>query len=201
MSDLVAIAFPAEAKAEEVRQKLMTMQKEHLIDLGDVVIALRESDGHIKLNRLISTTAAGAVGGAFWGALIDDKWMKETAASIKPGTAALFALVRKFTTSKVLDAREGEGGTVLKTSLDHTRRRRCNGSGGRPCGCSLDALMNTKRMFGSAGALRRPLSLHSHVLLPMQTSWDKYRFGPTDELVGGDRALSLPRSKLFLSPS
>ena len=120
MSDLVAIAFPAEAKAEEVRQKLMTMQKEHLIDLGDVVIALRESDGHIKLNRLISTTAAGAVGGAFWGALIDDKWMKETAASIKPGTAALFALVRKFTTSKVLDAREGEGGTVLKTSLDHT---------------------------------------------------------------------------------
>jgi uncharacterized membrane protein len=120
MSDLVAIAFPAEAKAEEVRQKLVTMQKEHLLDLGDAVIALRESDGHIKLNRLINTTAAGAVSGAFWGALIDDKWMKETAAGIKPGTAALFALVRKFTASKVLDALEGEGGTVLKTFLDHT---------------------------------------------------------------------------------
>jgi uncharacterized membrane protein len=120
MSDLVAIAFPAEAKAEEVRQKLVTMQKEYLIDLGDAVTALRESDGHIKLNRLINTTAAGAVSDAFWGALIDDKWMKETAAGIKRGTAALFALVRKFTASKVLDALEGEGGTVLKTSLDHT---------------------------------------------------------------------------------
>jgi uncharacterized membrane protein len=30
--------------------------------------------------------------------------MKETAANIKPGTAALFALVRMFTANKVLDA-------------------------------------------------------------------------------------------------
>jgi uncharacterized membrane protein len=120
MSDLVTIAFPAEPKAEEVRQKLVTMQKKHRIDLGDAVIALKESDGHIKLNRLINTTAAGAVSGTFWGALIDDRWMKETAAAIKPGTVTLFALVSKFTANKVLDALEGEGGTVLKTSLDHT---------------------------------------------------------------------------------
>jgi uncharacterized membrane protein len=30
MSDLVVIAFPTEAKAEEVRQKLLAMQKEYL---------------------------------------------------------------------------------------------------------------------------------------------------------------------------
>ena len=120
MSDIVAIAFPTEAKAEEIRQKLATMQKEYLIDLGDAVIALKESDGHIKLNRLISTTAADAVSGTFWGALIDDKWIKETAAAIKPGTAALFALVRKFTANNVLAGLGGEGGSVLMTSLDHT---------------------------------------------------------------------------------
>jgi uncharacterized membrane protein len=34
MSDLVVIAFPTEAKAEEVRQKLLAMQKEYLIELG-----------------------------------------------------------------------------------------------------------------------------------------------------------------------
>jgi uncharacterized membrane protein len=119
MSDLVAIAYPAEAKAEEVRQKLVTMQKKHLIDLGDAVIALKERDGHIKLDRLINTTSAGTAVGTFWGVLIDDNWMKETAAS-KPGTAALFALVRKFTAKKVLDALAGEGGTVLRTSLDRT---------------------------------------------------------------------------------
>lgn len=32
MSDLVVIAFPTEAKAEEIRQKLFPMQKEYLID-------------------------------------------------------------------------------------------------------------------------------------------------------------------------
>jgi uncharacterized membrane protein len=35
MSDLVVIAFPTETKAEEVRQKLLAMQKEYLIELGD----------------------------------------------------------------------------------------------------------------------------------------------------------------------
>jgi len=121
MSDLVAIAFPTEAKAEEIRQKLVAMQKEYLIDLGDAVIAVKDSNGHIKLNRMINTTAADAVSGTFWGALIDDKWMKKTAAAVQPGTAALFALVRKFTADKVLDGLRGDGGTVLKTSLDHTK--------------------------------------------------------------------------------
>ena len=37
------------------------------------------------------------------------------------GTAALFVLVRKVTADKVLEGMKGEGGTVLKTSLDHTK--------------------------------------------------------------------------------
>jgi len=52
---------------------------------------------------------------------INDKWIKETAAAVQPGTAALFVLVRKVTADKVLDRLKGEGGTVLKTSLDHTK--------------------------------------------------------------------------------
>jgi uncharacterized membrane protein len=31
-------------------------------------------------------------------------------------------LVRKFTADKVLEGLKGEGGTVLKTSLDHTKK-------------------------------------------------------------------------------
>jgi uncharacterized membrane protein len=150
MSDLVVIAFPTEAKAEEVRQKLLAMQKEYLIELDDAVVAAKDAQGRIKLNQLINTTSAGAVSGTFWGALIgliflmplvgaamgaasgalggaltdlgiNDKWMKETAAAIQPGTAALFVLVRKVTADKVLERLKGEGGTVMKTSLDHTR--------------------------------------------------------------------------------
>jgi uncharacterized membrane protein len=150
MSDLVVIAFPTEAKAEEVRQKLLAMQKEYLLELGDAVIAVKDAQGGVKLNQLLNTTAVGAVSGAFWGSLIgliflspligaalgaasgtlggyltdvglDDKWMKETAAAIQPGTAALFLLIRKVTADKVMEGLKGEGGTLLKTSLDHTK--------------------------------------------------------------------------------
>ena len=150
MSNLVVIAFSTEAKAVEVRQKLLAMQKEYLIELGDAVVAVKDTKGQIKLNQLINMTAVGAVSGAFWGSLIgliflmplagaalgaasgtlsgyladigiDDKWMRETAAAIEPGTAALFVLVRKVTADKVLEGLKGEGGRVLKTSLDHTK--------------------------------------------------------------------------------
>jgi uncharacterized membrane protein len=47
--------------------------------------------------------------------------MKDTAAAIQPGSAALFVLVRKVTADKVLEGLKGEGGTILKTSLDHTK--------------------------------------------------------------------------------
>src|SRR5215472_19208777 len=150
MADLVVIAFPTEAKAEEVRQKLLAMQKDYLIELGDAVIAVKNASGHIKLNQLLNTTGTGAVSGTFWGALIgliflmplvgaaigaasgaiggaltdvgiNDRWMKDVAAAIQPGTAALFLLIRKVTADKVLEGLKGEGGTVMRTSLDHTK--------------------------------------------------------------------------------
>jgi uncharacterized membrane protein len=144
------IAFSNEAKAEEVRQKLLAMQKEYLIELGDAVIAVKDADGRVKLNQLLNTTTAGAVSGTFWGSLIgliflmplagaaigaasgaiggaltdigiNDRWMKDVAAAIQPGTAALFLLIRKVTADKVLEGLRGEGGTVMRTSLDHTK--------------------------------------------------------------------------------
>jgi uncharacterized membrane protein len=70
MTDLVFIAFPSEAKAEEVRNKVLEMQSEYLIEVGDAVIATRDAKGRVKLNQLMHTTAAGATSGAFWGLLI-----------------------------------------------------------------------------------------------------------------------------------
>jgi uncharacterized membrane protein len=69
--------------------------------------------------------AIGAASGAITGALTDlginDRWMKEVAAAIQPGTAALFLLIRRVTADKVLEGLRGEGGTVMRTSLDHTK--------------------------------------------------------------------------------
>jgi uncharacterized membrane protein len=152
MSDLVVIVYPSEAKAEEMRQKILQLQKEYLIELGDAVVATKTPDGHVKLNQLLSTTAVGAVSGSLWGVLIgaiflmpivgaalgaasgalsgaltdfgiNDNFMKDLAASIQPGSAALFLLIRKMTADKVLDAIKGSGGVILKTSLDHSKEQ------------------------------------------------------------------------------
>jgi hypothetical protein len=57
LSDLVAIAFPTEAKAEQVRQKLLAMQKEYIIELGDAVIAVKDAPTHhLSLSLAKETT-------------------------------------------------------------------------------------------------------------------------------------------------
>jgi uncharacterized membrane protein len=69
--------------------------------------------------------ALGAASGALTGALTDfginDAFMKDLAASLQPGGAALFVLIRKVTADKVPDAIKGTGGVVLKTWLDHDK--------------------------------------------------------------------------------
>jgi uncharacterized membrane protein len=150
MSDLVFIAFPTEQKAEEVRERVLAMQKEYLIELGDAVVAVKDDKGRIKLNQLMNTTATGAVSGAMWGTLvgliflnpllgaaigagsgalsgklldvgINDKFMKDSAEALEPGTAGLFLLIRKMTTDKVLADLSGVGGKVMRTSFDETK--------------------------------------------------------------------------------
>jgi uncharacterized membrane protein len=150
MSDLVFIAFPSEQKAEEVRDKVLAMQKDYLIELGDAVVAVKDANGRIKLNQLMNTTASGALSGAFWGTLIgiiflnpllgtalgaasgalsgkltdvgiNDQFMKDAAGALQPNTAGLFLLVKKMTTDKVLADLKGVGGTVMRTSFDETK--------------------------------------------------------------------------------
>ena len=146
MSDLVVIGFDTEHKAFEMRAELVKLQKEYLIEMEDVVVVTKDDKNKVKLHQALNLTAAGAVGGAFWGTLIgmiflnplvgaavgagagalggklkdlgiSDKFMKELGETITPGSSALFVLVRKVTPDKVLDALKNFEGKVLKTSL------------------------------------------------------------------------------------
>jgi uncharacterized membrane protein len=148
MSTLVVIGYDDMYKAEEVRLKLRKLQSEYLIDLEDAVVAVKGTDGKVKLHQAVNLTTAGAVSGGFWGSLIgliflnpllglavgagagavsgaltdvgiNDQFMKDLAATMTPGSSALFVLVRKATPDKVLDEIKGTGGKVLKTSLSH----------------------------------------------------------------------------------
>ena len=153
MASLIIIAYDTEATAEAARKKLFELQKEYLIELGDAVVAVRQPDGQVKLNQLVNMTAAGAVSGGMWGALIgllflnpllgaavgagagalggrfkdvgiDDNFMKEAAGALRPGQAALCVLVRKVTADKVLPAMATFGGKVLSTNLSNEQEAR-----------------------------------------------------------------------------
>ena len=69
--------------------------------------------------------ALGAASGALSGYMVDlginDQFMKDAAQSLNAGNAALFVLIRKMTADKVLEDLKGVGGTVLRTSFDHTK--------------------------------------------------------------------------------
>jgi uncharacterized membrane protein len=146
MSHLVAIAFDDEHTAFDMRAALAKMQKEYLIDMDDVVVVTKDEKGKVKLHQAVNLTAAGAVGGTFWGMLIgmiflnpligaamgagagalsgklsdlgiSDNFMKELGESLKNGTSALFVLVRKATPDKVMEGLKGFKGKVIRTSL------------------------------------------------------------------------------------
>jgi uncharacterized membrane protein len=148
MATLVVIDYESEVKAEEVRLALLKMQKEYLVDLVDAVVVVRDEKGKVRLRQLYNLTAAGAVRGGFWGALIgllflnplfgmaigaaagavsgaltdvgiDDNFMKELGETLKPGTAALCVLIRHMTPDKVIEELRQFGGTLIKTNLCH----------------------------------------------------------------------------------
>src|SRR4051794_6202543 len=146
MSDLIAIAYPDLATAQEVAQNTTNLQKAHEIELDDLVVVERRHDGKVKLHQP-SMAGAGAASGALWGGLIgliffmplfgmaigaaagaaggaasdygiDDKFMKELGTSIEPGGAGVLLLIRQMSADKVLPQIKIEG-KIIQTSLDN----------------------------------------------------------------------------------
>jgi uncharacterized membrane protein len=153
MSTLIAIAYPDAATAEEVRGMMVQATKEKLLELQDAVVVEHRADGKIKLNQAVSTTGAGAAGGALWGGLIgllflaplvgmavgaasgaaagkmtdagvNDDFMKQLGEKLEPGAAALIALGRSDAPDKLLDRLRPYGGHVIQTSLDTEQEER-----------------------------------------------------------------------------
>lgn len=148
MSDLIVIGFNDEFKGDEVLLKLAKMQKEHLVDLEDAVVAVKNQKGKLKVKQTLDLVTAGATGGSFWGLLIgllflhpllgvtagivsgalsgaltdvgiDDDFIRELGKTLDPGTSAIFILARKVTPDKVLEELKPFDGTVLRTSLSN----------------------------------------------------------------------------------
>jgi uncharacterized membrane protein len=147
MADLIMMAFSTEPKAEAVRQTLLDMHKDYLIEPDDAVIATKYAEGQVKLNQVLQPVRAGAVSGMFWGSLIgllfvmplagaaiatapgafrgrlaelgiDDNFTREAGKALQSGNAVLFLMIHKMTTDKVLVTLRGAGGKASRSSLN-----------------------------------------------------------------------------------
>ena len=152
MNPLVVGVFTDALQAEHVRLDLLKIQKEGLVDLDEVVVAVRETTGKIILHHASHLTLPCALTGGFLGTLVgvillnpvfavlglaagtalgaascsltdigvDDKFVEDLAEHLKPGTSALFALVKGGGEDKVVEKVNESGGKVFQTSLSHT---------------------------------------------------------------------------------
>jgi len=146
MSTLVAVAYPDLGTAEQVRGELVQATKERILSLEDAVLVEHRPDGKIKLHQAMSTSGAGAAGGALWGGLIgliflaplfgmavgaasgalagkatdagvNDRFMKDLGEALPPGGAALIALGRTDARDKLIERVRPYGGEIIQTSL------------------------------------------------------------------------------------
>ncbi len=74
MSDLVVFGFDGVHTADEVLNKLRSLQKAHLIDLEDACVVERDAEGAVHIKQAVNLTALGAAQGgtmgALWGGLV-----------------------------------------------------------------------------------------------------------------------------------
>ncbi|MGZ6390745.1 MAG: DUF1269 domain-containing protein [Ktedonobacterales bacterium] len=146
MSNLIVVAYPDEYRAAEVLAALRRLNSEYLIDLDDAVYVTKDARGKLKLHQNTSLAGVGAAWGGMWGMLIgllffvpflglavgaafgalgaklsdygiDDKFAKQLADTMQPGSSAIFMLVRRSTPDKVVPEIAKFGGTILQTSL------------------------------------------------------------------------------------
>jgi len=148
MSNLFVVAYNDLATAHQVRDKVLDLSKQHLVELEDIVVVERREDGKIKLHQAVNHTATGAAGGALWGGVIgllflapllgaavgaaagaaggamtdtgiNDDFMKELSQNLQPGAAALFVLVKQAARDKVVPEIAAFGGQLVQTSLSN----------------------------------------------------------------------------------
>jgi len=146
MSDLIAIAYPDEATAQEAAEEARRLAADLIIQPDAIAVITRDKDGSYHTSTNHHLVGGGATWGMFWGLLfgllffipvfgmaigagmgalmgkitksgVDKEFQDQVRGLIQPGTSALFLMVEKVTPDKAIEAMSKYGGTVLKTSL------------------------------------------------------------------------------------
>jgi uncharacterized membrane protein len=146
-SSLIVLAFDTIDEAEQVHEALVKGKKEGLVTIEDAAVVVKDAEGKVHVKNQVSRTtwAATGVGGALGlligsiffpigglvlglagGALVgrlmdlgvDGKFVKDVGEQIKPGTSALFVLVKGENPAAEVAILRPYKGHVLQTTLD-----------------------------------------------------------------------------------
>jgi len=146
MADLIAIAYPDEATAEQAADEARRLARDLIIQPDAIAVITRDKDGSYHTHTNHHLVGGGATWGMFWGLLfgmlffipvfgmavgaglgalmgkvtktgVDKEFQDQIRGALQPGTSALFLMVEKVTPDKAVEAMSKYGGTVIKTSL------------------------------------------------------------------------------------
>ncbi|MGH9125482.1 MAG: DUF1269 domain-containing protein [Acidimicrobiales bacterium] len=146
MADLIAIGYPDLPTAEQAEAELERLARELVIEPESIAIISRDQQGKFHVRTTHHEVATGATWGMLWGVLfgflffvpllglavgaglgalfglvakldISAEFQRQVREMLQPGTAAVFVIVDKMTTDKLIEAISRFRGTVLKTSL------------------------------------------------------------------------------------
>lgn len=89
MSDLVVIGFDGPLKAEEVLWRLRALKRQHLIDLEDAVVAVRDEAGEVQIRQSFNLAtleaSSGLISGGLLGTLVGMVFMNPMAGFLLGG--------------------------------------------------------------------------------------------------------------------
>ena len=147
MANLTVWKFNTPDGAENALDKLLELQKQHLITIVDAaIVKWPEGKKKPKTKQAVNVTGLSALDGAFWGMLfgliffvpvfgltvgalagalsghftdygINDDFIKDVRAKVTEGTSALFLMSEQATVDKVLDAMEGVETELIQSNL------------------------------------------------------------------------------------
>ncbi len=154
MGSIVVLSFSNEAAADGLQKKLEELQDRGALQIDDAVKVTVDENGKTKVHHGFSVArggallggtfgavvgmlflapvagaAIGAAGGAAIGKLsgdygIDEDFIKQTSAALKPGTAALFLMVSHGTPEKIEAEIRGTEAVVISTTLSEESEAR-----------------------------------------------------------------------------
>lgn len=147
MSQIVVITFDDPDQAGKVRESLRKLEKNGQLRLDDAVVLVKDENGEMKIKDEVDRSVkTGAVGGGLLGMLIggvifpfagllfgaaagallgksfsdgvDKQFVQEVIDAMRPGTSAIFAVVRDSNREVAIATLRQYQGEVYHTSLD-----------------------------------------------------------------------------------